>query len=139
MKAQSAFEYLIIISIVISFLIPIWAYVLGTQQRTTDELSLSYANNAVSRIVDTANLVYSQGPPAKVTARVYIPAGVQRLIISSNTLIMTVRTGSGFSDVYETSIATMNMTEHLNETLAEEGNYLLKIEAYGNVVQISQS
>ena len=139
MKAQSAFEYLIIISIVISFLIPIWAYVLSTQQRTTDELSLSYANNAVSRIVDTADLVYSQGPPAKVTIRVYMPAGIQRLIFYNNTMVLTVRTSSGFSDVYDTSIAAINVTQGLNETLSEEGTYLLKVEAYGNVVQISQS
>ncbi len=138
MRAQSAFEYLIIISIVISFLVPIWAYVLGTQQRTTDELSLSYANNAVSRIVDTSNLVYSQGPPAKVTVSIYIPAGVQEFIVLNNTLVMRMRTGSGFSDVYDTSIATINMTENLNDTLTEEGNYLLKIEAYDNVVQISR-
>ena len=138
MKGQSAFEYLIIITIVIAFLIPIWAYTLTTQQHTTDQLSLSYATNAVSKIVDSANLVYSQGPPAKVTLRVYIPAGVESFLIINNTIDMVARTGSGLSDVYETSIAVINATEGLNDTLVEEGIYTIKVEALGNVVQLSQ-
>jgi len=137
MRAQSSFEYLIIISIVIAFLIPIWAYVLNTQQGTTDELSLTYAGNAVKKIADTASLVYSQGPPAKVTVRLYVPGGVQEIFVINTTINMRVRTSSGFSDVYEVSTAIMNMTQGFNDTLLNEGTHLIKIEAVNGVVQIS--
>jgi uncharacterized protein (UPF0333 family) len=139
MRAQSAFEYLVIIGLVITFLIPVWAYVLGTQQQTTNELSLAYANNAVQKIVDTANLVYSQGPPAKVTLRVYVPNGAEGIYVFDKTLDLKVRTTSGISDVYETSIARLNLTEGLNQTLSDEGIYVIEIEAIDNVVQISQA
>jgi uncharacterized protein (UPF0333 family) len=139
MRGQSAFEYLVIISLVITFLIPVWAYVLGTQQQTTNELSLAYANNAVQKIVDMANLVYSQGPPAKVTLRIYMPNGAEGIYALDRTLDIKVRTTSGISDVYETSIASLNLTEGLNQTLSSEGIYVIEIEAIDNVVQISQA
>ena len=139
MRGQSAFEYLVIISMVITFLVPVWAYVLATQQNTSDELSLAYANNAVQKIVDISNLVYSQGPPAKVTIRIYMPGGIEELIIIDKTIDIKLRSNSGISDIYETSTGTLNFTENLNETLSEEGIYILKIEATDNVVQISQA
>lgn len=138
MKGQSAFEYLIIISLVITFIVPVWAYVLTTQQNTADELSLAYANNAVKKIIDTSSLVYSQGPPAKVTLRVYMPDSIEDVTIINKTLNIRMRTNSGFTDVYDTATGQLNFTEGLNETLAEEGLYILKIEAFDNVVQISQ-
>ena len=139
MKGQSSFEYLVIVSMVITFLIPVWAYVLGVQQNTTDELSLTYANNAVKKITDTADLVYSQGPPAKVTVRVYIPSGIEEVIVLNNMIDLRIRTSSGISDVYDISMAQLNFTEGLNDTLSEEGTYILKIEAFDDVVQVSKA
>jgi uncharacterized protein (UPF0333 family) len=139
MRGQSAFEYLIIVSLVITFLIPVWAYVLSTQQSTTDELSLTYADNAVKKIADTASLVYSQGPPAKVTVRLYIPGGVENITVINNTITLRLRTSSGFNDVTDISTARLNLTEGMESILSEEGIYLIKIEAKDNVVQISQA
>lgn len=139
MRGQSAFEYLIIISIVITFIIPVWAYVLGIQQQTKDVLAISYAENTVHKIADISSLVYSQGPPAKVTIRIYIPSGVERFVVINNTIDIKLRTSAGMSDIYEISTANINLTQGLNDTLSEEGIYLLKIEAKNNVVQISQA
>jgi uncharacterized protein (UPF0333 family) len=138
MRAQTSFEYLIIIAIVIGFLLPVWAYVSSMQQMNTDQLALAYAKNAVEKITDTASLVYSQGYPAKVVTRVYIPKGIEESIVSDNLLKLRVRTLSGVSDIWATSVGRMNLTEGLN--LTSEGVYMLSLEANQNdYVQISRA
>ena len=73
MRAQTAMEYLSIVGIVLVFVIPIWAYLITIEQQTSTELSLSYSKNAARQIADASSLVYSQGPPAKLTFQIYIP------------------------------------------------------------------
>lgn len=132
MKVQAAFEYMIIIAIVIAFITPLWAYNLGVQRQTNTELSFAYAKNLVNKIADTANLVNSQGPPAKLTLTVFIPEGVIDVNISSNRINLQVRIDSGYSDVFQFSQATLNGTLPTNK-----GTYSISIEAREGFVQIT--
>ena len=129
---QVAFEYMIIVAAVLVFLIPVWTYVSGVQMQAGSELSISYARNAAEQIADTAGLVYSQGPPAKVNMRIYIPSGVEEINIIGKTIVLRVRTTAGVSDVFSISIAEMNGT-----LPSQEGNYLVTVEAKDGFVQIS--
>jgi len=129
---QVAFEYMIIVATVLVFLVPIWAYVSGIQMQAEAELSLSYAKNTAEQIADTAGLVYTQGPPAKVDMRVYIPSGVEDINIINRTVVLRVRTTAGVSDVFSISIAEMNGT-----IPTQEGTYIVTIEAMDGFVQIS--
>jgi len=129
---QVAFEYMIIVATVLVFLVPIWAYVSGIQMQAGAELSLSYAKNTAEQIADTAGLVYTQGPPAKVDMRVYIPSGVEDINIINRTVVLRVRTTAGVSDVFSISIAEMNGT-----IPTQEGTYIVTIEAMDGFVQIS--
>ncbi len=131
-KVQVAFEYMIIVGIVIAFLIPVWAYISGVQQRTNTELSLSYAKSAAEMVTSTADLVYSQGPPAKVNVMVFMPEGIADVNITNTTIEIKVRVGPANSSVYATSNAELNGT--LPTT---SGNYLISIEARDNYVQIT--
>ena len=130
-KLQVAFEYLIIVSVIAAFIVPVWIYVSGMQRQTVTELSLSYAKNAAEKIADTANLVYSQGPPAKVNVKIYIPGGVQDINISNRTINFRVAVGDETSDVFATSMAPLNGT-----LPAIEGTYWVDIEASSGMVQI---
>jgi uncharacterized protein (UPF0333 family) len=132
MRGQVAFEYMIIVAVVFAFLIPIWAYINLVQTRTNAELTLSYAKNVVEKITMAADLVYSQGPPARVKLKLYIPNNVQESTISNKTVIMGVMTDSGISDVYSTSMAALNGT-----IPTIEGNYWAILEAKENYVQIT--
>ncbi|MCK4714475.1 MAG: hypothetical protein KAT35_02790, partial [Candidatus Aenigmarchaeota archaeon] len=87
MRAQSAVEYFIIAAMVMMFMIPIWVYIVTTQQQTSNELALSYTRNTAKQIADAASLVHSQGYPAKINIKVYIPDGVSNVSIIDRTII----------------------------------------------------
>lgn len=132
MRGQVAFEYMIIVAVVFAFLIPIWIYINTVQTRTSTELILSYAKNAVEKITTAADLVYSQGPPAKVRLALYIPSNVQGSSIVNKTVILRVVTDSGISDIYSTSLANLNGSIPISE-----GNYWATLEAKDSFVQIN--
>ncbi|MCK4496554.1 MAG: hypothetical protein KAU24_00035 [Candidatus Aenigmarchaeota archaeon] len=133
-KLQAAFEYLVIVSIVLVFMIPIWAYVTSTQRDTSTELALTYAKNTANQIADASNLVYSQGPPAKVKINVYIPYGVDNITILNSTIRFRLNVDSGITDIFAFS------TAQLNGTLPKkQGYYWIEVEATDDIVQIEQS
>jgi len=128
---QAALEYIAILGVVLAFIIPLWVYTISLYQQTNTELSLSYAENAVKQIADTASLVYSQGPPAKVSLRVYIPVGVVNITMVNTTIIFNVSTPFGYTNVFAISDAKLN-----GSIPTEEGYYLLSIEAKNDYVEI---
>ena len=133
MRAQAAFEYMVIVALVLAFLIPIWAYVTSLEQQTSTQLSISYAKNAAEKIADTADLVYSQGAPARVEVNIYIPKNVESVNITNNTIDFVVRVDSVLNDVTATSAAKLNGT-----VPNREGTYLFAIEALDSLVQITE-
>jgi uncharacterized protein (UPF0333 family) len=134
LSGQTAMEYLIIVSIVLVFMIPIWTYVATMQQQTNTELTLTYARNAANQIADAAKLVYSQGPPAKLRINVYIPYGVQNITITNNSISFGVIFNSKTADIYAFS------TSNLNGSIPSgQGYYWIDVEAMDNLVQITQA
>ena len=131
MKAQVALEYMIIVAIVVAFVIPVWAYLSTVQTQTGMELSISYAKNAVKKIADAADLVYSQGPPARINILVYIPASVEYASITNGTIKLGIRTTAGVSDIFAVSRAELNGT-----LPTSEGSYWITVEAQDTLVQI---
>ena len=127
MKVQVAFEYMLIVIIALVFMIPIWIYITTIKTETTSELSLTYAKNAVEKIASTADLIYSQGPPAKVQVSVFIPEGIEDYYIVNNTVNYMVLYSNSFTDVFATSRARLNGTL---PTVA--GNYWIEIKAVEN-------
>ncbi|MEM5812649.1 MAG: hypothetical protein QW286_02925 [Candidatus Aenigmatarchaeota archaeon] len=132
MKAQVSFEYMMIFALAIAFVIPVWVYVSSVQQGAGEELSVSYAKNAARQITSAADLVYAQGPPAKLKLNVYIPKGVEEIEIEGKTINFKMRSGSGISDVFSDSIA--NLTGTIPES---EGNYIISVESKGDYVEIT--
>ncbi len=133
MEAQAAFEYMVIVGLVLAFLLPIWAYIASLQQQTSTQLSISYAKNAADIIADTADLVFSQGAPAKVEVRIYIPKNVENVSIINNTIDFKILIDSTLSDISATSSAKLNGT-----IPTREGTYTFSIEAKDGFVQITE-
>jgi uncharacterized protein (UPF0333 family) len=131
MKAQSSFEYLMIFMLALGFAIPVWIYISSLQQGAGEELSLSYAKNAVSQITSTADLVYTQGAPAKVRLDVYIPSRVESIAISGKTVNFNMSSSTGFSDVFSESVANLS-----GSLPTSEGMYRIGVESKGDYVQI---
>jgi len=132
MKLQAAMEYLLIAGVVLALLIPIWIHVSTTQNEAAGDLSLSYAQAAADKLREYADMVYSQGPPAKVTTTVYFPSGVESASLANSTVLLKVRTYAGLSDVHAQSRA--NLTGALPQ---KEGQFLFTVEAVGQDVSIT--
>ena len=131
MKAQVSFEYMLVFGLAIAFAIPVWIYVTTMQQTAGEELSLSYAKNAANQITAVSDLVYTQGPPAKVILNVYIPSRIEQANLTNTSVIFKLHTSSGYSDVFSSSSA--NMTGIVPSS---EGMYRISIESKGSYVQI---
>jgi hypothetical protein len=125
MKAQVSVEFMIIFGIALGFAIPVWIYVYSMQQSAGEELSISYAKNAASQIASASDLVYTQGPPAKVRLNVYIP--------SKTEVIFRMASSAGFSDVFSISLAELNGTLSISE-----GMRWISVESKGDFVQITE-
>ena len=132
-RGQIAFEYMLIVGIVLIFVLPIWAYATSVHQQSSQELSMSYAHNAAEQLADAASLVYSQGPPAKINVRVYIPVGITDAVMNNKTVTFRVGTAAGPSDVYGISAAELNGTLPTGE-----GTYWFSVEARQGYVQITR-
>ncbi len=79
-------------------------------------------------ITSAADLVYSQGPPAKVRITVFVPGGVQEVNITNRTVSFKVRYTTGLTGVFAVSRARLNGT-----IPTDRGTYWLGIRAVDHV------
>ena len=100
MKAQVSVEYLVILGVSFLILIPFFLYGNQSMVAARDNLRVSMVKNAVEKIGQSADWVYSQGSPAKVTVMVYIPEQVEAVSIHNHEINFRVRTTAGVTDVF---------------------------------------
>jgi uncharacterized protein (UPF0333 family) len=94
MKAQTGFEYMVILALVIAFLVPLFYM---ANQSIEVSRATSEAKTAVSAIVNAANTVCVQSPGSKLTAQVFIPAGYDNRTsyVVNKTVLLTVNLADG--------------------------------------------
>ena len=132
MKSQVAVEYLIIVSVAFMILIPTILYLNQSFIGYSDDNKLSKASETVKKIGQTADWVYSQGPPAKQTIEIFIPKDLEEISLNNKTVLFKVRTSAGVSDVFYESVAPLNGTLSSNS-----GYYFISLTAFQDYVNIS--
>lgn len=104
-KAQAALEYMMIVGMVMTILVPIVLYSYQYNETTT---RASQASLAASQISSAADSLYAQGPGAKASLDVFLPSGYSaQSYASGNILDIKVYTPSGFNDFLETTKANL--------------------------------
>jgi hypothetical protein len=132
MRAQAATEFLIIVSVALTILIPLILLVNQSFISYRDDTKISLAKEAVKKLGENADWVYSQGPPAKVTIEVYIPEDVVETSLENKMILYKIRTSAGITDVYYYTVP------NLNGTLPNKaGYYYVSLTSYTNYVNIS--
>lgn len=132
MKAQSASEFLIIVSVALTILIPLILLVNQSLMGYRDDTKISLAQEAVKKMGENADWVFSQGPPAKVTVEIYVPDDVKSVSLNNNEILYKIRTTAGINDIYYTTVP------QLNGTLPEKsGYYFVSLTSFSNYVNIS--
>lgn len=121
MKAQSAIEYLILISILLFMLIPILYY---SNYQSTSVLNLNDAQDAVQTLAKTADYVYSLGPGTSSIALITIPRGASKSIVREKEVILNM---SAYGEVV--GISKANLTGNFSYS---PGTYNIKVTALDN-------
>jgi hypothetical protein len=124
MRAQAAFEYMLVVLIALAFMMPLWLYMTTVKSEASDELSISYAKDAARMLVSACDLVYTQGPPAKVSITIFVPPGTVNSTITNSTVTFTISHSGGESTVFAESRARINGT-----LPATSGSYVMEISA----------
>jgi hypothetical protein len=136
MKAQAAVEYFVIAAMVLMFLIPVWIYIVTTQQSASQELNLAYAKNAVKQFSDASSLVNSQGYPAKIKLDIFIPDGLTNVTIVDRTIIFRMNINDQITDIWYESNAQM---QGVDEIPLQEGYYTFDFASFDSYVQINRT
>jgi len=132
MKAQIAVEYVMIVSIGLIIILIGSPYLFKTFTAYSDENRISLAKNTVHKIGESADMVFSQGQPAKMKIEVNIPEGIESVSFENKTILFKLKTSSGVNDVFYNTIP--QLTGNLP---IKSGNYYLSVAAYQDGVNIS--
>lgn len=133
MKGQVAFEYMIIVAIILTLMVPLWSYITTVSDRSSQSLALSQAQSAANKIISACDLVYTQGEPTHLTIDVHIPTGVKEAYINDEKAIFFNLYYEGANvSVYSETIGVIN-----GSVPNSEGIYKMNITAIGEYVNIS--
>lgn len=132
MKAQAALEYLIMVSLALMILLPYILYSSQLLLEYQEENNLAMAKNAVAKIGQTADWVFSQGEPAKMSVEIFIPDGITSIQLLNKTIVFKIKRTSGISDVFY--VSATNITGYLPTT---QGYYIVHLSAENNNVRIT--
>jgi hypothetical protein len=131
-KAQSAMEYYTIIALALVILLPLSVYVYQLLNQYRDDAKISVAKDAVNELGETADWIFSQGPPAVYTFQsFYIPEGIESIDLNDNGIIFKIRTSAGVSDIYYNTISPLD-----GSIPSKSGYYPIAVIAYENNVTI---
>ncbi|MFA4946247.1 MAG: hypothetical protein WC607_01760 [Candidatus Micrarchaeia archaeon] len=107
MRGQAAIEYLVIVALSLAVLLPLWFYVDTNRTQVEGQLRLGYAQQAVNRLRDAADLVYAQGPPAQIYVEVNVPPGIASASVSGRAISLFVNSQWGPNEVYAVTVANV--------------------------------
>jgi len=142
MKGQTAFEYLLLFSLVLIILSFLTYYAQDMTERNREEIIMSNAVIAVNKITEASDIVYTQGGGSAMTFSVYIPDKVYSIEFSNKMMIMRINISSGSSDIFATSKAPFccNITNCAQSCIStDSGTKRIKVKAEGSYVNITQS
>ena len=132
-KAQAAIEYLTTIgfALVVLMGLTIFAYNYTLSARLSSNTATASAT--VNNIIETANLVYAQGYPAKATIVAQIPENTISISFSGNSVIMTLRIKTKI-----TNVAGKAKGPLVGSLPTSKGFYKVSIQSFGSYVNVTR-
>lgn len=129
-KAQTAMEYYTIVAVALMILLPLSVYVYQLLYQYGDDTKISLAKDAVNELGETADWVFSQGPPARYTFQsFYIPEGIEDIDLNNSMILFKVKTSAGISDIFYNTIAPLG-----GSIPTKSGYYPIAVVAYDDNV-----
>ncbi len=98
-KAQAALEYMITVSIALLILTPFLLRGYDAMTGLGQNSNILLAKNSLDKVSEAAKIVYSQGPPAKMTVKAQFPHNLLASNVSQKELSLSVRKFSSSTDI----------------------------------------
>ena len=130
--AQVSMEYLIIVGFVTFVVICILGIALIYSGAIKDRIKMTQLNNFANKIISTSESVFYAGAPSKATISVYLPENVYEILISENSLIISIQTSTGKDKTAFSSSVPISGSIDTSSGLKK-----IKIEAEENNIVIS--
>ncbi|MEK6926150.1 MAG: hypothetical protein AABW50_02640 [Nanoarchaeota archaeon] len=133
-KGQIGIEYLIVVGFVTFAIMSIVALAFFYSGQIKDRIKLSQVEGFANQLVVFAEDIFFSGEPSKATIKIYIPDGVQSIIINSNSVVVTTSVSGGTNiRVFESKVPLEGSI-----TTVSEGLRKISLEAISSGVRISE-
>jgi hypothetical protein len=132
MKAQVGLEYMLIMGISLALLVPLFILVNTYTSTTKTDLNISNLEDSLDNLAEASDLVYSQGPPAKITVEVYIPEGVLYTNVTDHMFVVRLRFKGESTDVVTRTSAPVS-----GSLPTAQGSYKISLNAEKGFVNVT--
>jgi len=135
MKGQTAFEYILIFSVVLLMALILTTYSGEITLRNQEDIRISNIITAVNKIAEAANIVSTQGKPSQITLSIYIPEEIESISVGNinKTILMKVRLAGGVTDIFARS-----KSELRGSISTSSGTKNIKVIAEGSYVNVTE-
>lgn len=134
-KAQVGLEYMVIFGFSLIIVGILWIYASSNVENTRWDLQLAYAQSALGKIAEVADVAYVQGPPSQFYIYPNFPDNVAGMHISNSTIAMELVWKEGIRrNITATAIA--NMTGSISNA---PGTHRILVKAFAGYVNISDA
>ena len=113
-------------------ILPVTFYANQLVRGYKDNTKISLAKNTVDKLGENVDWVFSQGPSAKRTLKIYVPDDVHNISFENNMILFEVNTSVGVSDISYETVPSLN-----GSLPTTRGYYLVSLTAYANYVNIT--
>lgn len=133
LRGQISTEYLIVFGFVVFIILGLLGTAFFYTSNTSNQIKIDQVSNFADKIISNSESVFYLGEPSKVTLKVYLPAGVSLINISSSDILFKVSTSSGVNIVSFSSRVPLNGSISFSE-----GFKRIEILAVEDHVQINE-
>lgn len=131
MRAQVSIEYLIILGFAFLLIAPVIILFYTQSTELNADVTARQAQKVVSEIVESADRVYFFGAPTQRTITLQFPKNVESVVCQGKSVIMTIRTNAGPSEIVAWSAANITGINGPNPCLKNyPGPHNIVIQAY---------
>jgi hypothetical protein len=128
MKAQVSVELLLVIVLFLGVITPLFYF---SFSQSADEIKISRTTHALDKITKSTDYVYSLDKGTKTQIQVELPEGITESKIQGKTLVYTIETKSGTTDIFSVSKADLE-----GELPTRSSTHMITIENMGDGVKI---
>lgn len=131
-EGQAAIEYLVMTGVALLALLVLLSGVYTRLSNTETDLDVSSVHNAVNKLKEATDFVYSHGHPTRITLSVYFPGNIEPgfTYINGTTINFAVTIADSYTDIWAATKGNVAWDLYGGSAIpTQEGTYLLIVES----------